>query len=166
MCRRLCAESLVSPIFFLLPLMPFVVEAREERFKKSVPGVRRVLLRVLKVLRRERAAVFVYLVSDGEIRRLNGRFRGKRQATNVLSFPEPKGFPHPEGGGRPLGDVYLAPDYIASRGENIVYLLIHGLLHLLGYTHDMERDKMRMERREASILRCVSTSHAAHHHWP
>ncbi len=103
--------------------------------------------------------VDIYLVSDEEMRAINKRFRGKDKATNVLSFREPKGFPHPERKKRILlGEVYLAPAYIENKGENIEALVIHGVLHLAGYTHDKVRDRMEMEKKEKEILKICQKS--------
>ncbi len=95
----------------------------------------------------------VNLVSDGEIRALNRRFLGKDRTTNVLSFAAARGLFRPDlkKNTRYLGEIFLAPDYIHSRKENLERLFIHGFLHLLGYTHDMKRDTIKMERLEDKL---------------
>lgn len=77
---------------------------------------------------------------------------------NVLSFIAPKGFPRPDRRGVFLGELYLNPDYIRRRGENFDHLLIHGFLHLLGYDHRQERDRMRMEKKEKALLQLLAAS--------
>ncbi len=98
--------------------------------------------------------VSVALVPDEEMRRVNRERRGKDEPTTVLSFAErdvPVGLrnaspvPH-------LGEILLAPDTISRRGEHIVRFALHGLLHLLGYTHESERDTMEMEQAEQKAL--------------
>jgi len=54
-----------------------------------------------------------------------------------------------------LGEIFLAPEYVRDHGEDIVFLAVHGLLHLLGYTHDGERDSIKMERKEREIIRRI-----------
>lgn len=81
---------------------------------------------------------------------------------NVLSFPAPKRFPHPGGSGRYLGEVYLNPDYIKADPffngsrfairDKLAYMLIHGLLHLLGYDHKKKNDIIKMENMERKLL--------------
>ena len=100
------------------------------------------------------AVLEVNLVTRSVMRSLNHRFRGKNSTTNVLSFGAPQGFPEPRKNfPRFLGEVYLDPAYIKSRGENIDYLLIHGLLHLLGFGHERYDDRIKMMRLERKILK-------------
>ncbi len=90
-------------------------------------------------------------------RELNRRYRGKDYATNVLSFPAelPRGVALPL-----LGDLVIcAPVVTREAGEqgkplrhHYAHLTIHGVLHLLGYDHQAERDAQRMEALETRIL--------------
>ncbi|OGG37418.1 rRNA maturation RNase YbeY, partial [Candidatus Jorgensenbacteria bacterium GWA1_54_12] len=96
--------------------------------------------------------VSVALVSDKEMRRVSNETRGKDEPTTVLSFPETTQFP-PEEGYRALGEIVLAPETITRKGEDIARLAVHGLLHLLGYTHDGESDTMEMERLESEVFK-------------
>ena len=100
------------------------------------------------------------LADDGMVRQLNATYRGKDAATNVLSFP----FQAPPGGmpqDMPyLGDVVLAAETVlleaAERGiaptAHLQHLVVHGLLHLLGFDHDTDAEAERMEHLEAQIL--------------
>jgi probable rRNA maturation factor len=95
--------------------------------------------------------VTLRIVGEHEGRRLNNRYRGKSKATNVLSFPY--------GAGR--GDVVLCHPVIAREARaqgkplaaHYAHLVVHGILHLRGYDHEKKRDALRMEAREARILR-------------
>jgi probable rRNA maturation factor len=102
------------------------------------------------------------LVSDSVMRRLNRDWRGRDRPTDVLSFAQREG-----AGGAPdglLGDVVISVDtarrQAAERAETLASeldrLLIHGVLHLLGYDHERSpAEARRMQRRErqlASIL--------------
>ena len=101
------------------------------------------------------ASVSIALSSDAEVARLNAAYRNKPKATNVLSFPAgrgaPKGF---------LGDVILAAGTVAREareqdtplGHHVQHLIVHGLLHLLGYDHEAADDAERMEALEIAIL--------------
>ena len=91
--------------------------------------------------------VTLRIVGEAEGRRLNRTFRGKRRATNVLSF-EP-------------ADIVLCHPVIArearAQGKTLAahyaHLVVHGCLHLRGYDHEKKRDAARMETREIRILR-------------
>jgi probable rRNA maturation factor len=96
--------------------------------------------------------VAILLTSDAKMRELNREWRGKDAPTNVLSFPS--------GDERHLGDVVLAYETIAREAkeqgvtieDHAAHLVVHGLLHLLGYDHAMEKDAGAMEALETSIL--------------
>ena len=96
----------------------------------------------------------VLIAGDGELRRLNRRFRGQDRTTDVLSFPA-------EGTARPgvAGDIAISADQARrnakrlghSVSEELKVLLVHGVLHLAGYDH--ERDQGRMARKEEHLRR-------------
>lgn len=100
----------------------------------------RAMLRFLGRSLKKSGAVEVHVVGDGVMRK------------NVLSYEAPKNFPRPDMRARPLGEIYLNPAYIARHGEDVDRMLMHGFLHLLGYDHKRERDRMKMEKREAQLL--------------
>lgn len=103
----------------------------------------------------DRASVCVALSDDREVRSLNAQYRGKDKPTNVLSFPAGAGAV--EGF---LGDIILAYETIAREAhaqatpmrDHIQHLVVHGLLHLLGYDHEDEAEAERMEALEIAIL--------------
>ncbi len=111
------------------------------------------LLKALDFLGKE-GLVEVSLVTDSEMARINKETRGKEGPTAVLSFEEPEEIPQPEV--PQLGEIYLAPGVIEGRGMDPVKVAIHGLLHLLGYTHERESDTMRMENLEKRIWQILS----------
>lgn len=109
---------------------------------------------------------------DARIAVLNADFRGKPTPTNVLSWPsedlaaEEDGgtpwSPEPEDEDEPhhLGDLALAYETCAreaaeqgkSQSDHVTHLLVHGVLHLLGYDHIRDADATLMERSEVEIL--------------
>jgi probable rRNA maturation factor len=99
--------------------------------------------------------VVVALSSDANIAVLNGQFRGKPKPTNVLSFPAGDGVPDGV-----LGDVILACETVYREADeqgvqvadHVQHLVVHGILHLLGYDHISADDAERMEALEISIL--------------
>lgn len=104
------------------------------------------------------AEATVVLGDDALLRSLNRTYRGKDAPTNVLSFP----FQLPPGAeeGCCIGDVVLAVETVAREaGEQRVapvhhlqHLVVHGLLHLLGFEHETVAEAEAMERLEAQIL--------------
>ena len=106
----------------------------------------------------------VRLTSDGEVRALNGQWRGKDKPTNVLSFPQLEadelGDVAPDGPELMLGDLVLAHGVCAREAEekaiplsdHAAHLVVHGTLHLLGYDHGDDRAAEDMESREVRAL--------------
>ena len=132
-----------------------VVKSTDRKYGVFEKRVRKAAGAALSFLGKDGFLVEVNLVSDAEIKKLNRRFRKKDKATNVLSFSEPKNFPFPESRLHCLGEVYLAPDYIRKREENFSLLVVHGVLHLLGFSHSHGSDRIEMERLEDKILQNV-----------
>lgn len=105
-------------------------------------------------------AVTVALTDDEEMRALNRQFRGADKPTNVLSFPEPADASRDVADARFLGDVILARETVTREAEaqgktfadHASHLVVHGVLHLLGYTHDADADAARMEAMEIAAL--------------
>lgn len=113
------------------------------------------------------AEACVVLADDALLRSLNHAYRGKDAPTNVLSFPFQEGPGAAEacegrGGAEPrnLGDVVLAAETLRKEAaeqrippvHHLQHLVVHGLLHLLGFDHDAEARAQAMERLEAQIL--------------
>lgn len=126
--------------------------------------LRRAARAALKVARRPRGAVSialtVALMSDRGVQRLNRDFRGKAKPTNVLSFPADR-MPGPRvQSGVALGDIALALGVIRreareqgkTTADHLAHLMVHGVLHLLGYDHETEREAERMEKLERKAL--------------
>src|SRR5437899_11676326 len=97
----------------------------------------------------------IVLGDDAMLRRLNAQWRGKDAATNVLSFPAQAGaIVMPQAGAPlPLGDVVLpfgpVPAQAAAQGktlaDHLAHLVVHGVLHLLGFGHEPPGEAGRME---------------------
>jgi probable rRNA maturation factor len=98
--------------------------------------------------------------SDARIMEINRQWRGKAAATNVLSFPVSAETPVPAGEPRPLGDIVLAFGTVSREaGEqkkpithHVTHLIVHGVLHLLGYDHEDDGEAEAMETREIAVL--------------
>lgn len=105
------------------------------------------------------AELSIVLSDDGHLRELNKYHRGVDKPTNVLSFPAAKARTAP-GAPRHLGDVALAYETIEREARDeekpianhIAHLVIHGVLHLLGYDHEDDEEAATMEGHERQIL--------------
>jgi probable rRNA maturation factor len=108
-------------------------------------------------------AVTLVLADDATVRALNRQWRGKDAPTNVLSFPAGIDAEHwsaPECEPRPLGDVVLAFETIAREAsaagialtDHAAHLVVHGVLHLLGFEHEDETEAEEMESIERRVL--------------
>jgi probable rRNA maturation factor len=112
------------------------------------------------------AEASLVLADDAMVRRLNRDYRGQDKATNVLSFAAmdgTDGAKHPGADGPPLllGDLIVAFETTAaesaqsgkSLADHFSHLIVHGMLHLLGYDHQTDAQAKRMEGLEVRILR-------------
>jgi probable rRNA maturation factor len=143
--------------------------------------VRRRAARLLTLLECPDDDLVVVLTDDVEIRELNRDWRHKDAATDVLSFPQQEGDapPLPPGVPRSLGDVVISLPTAArqasaqgclprlwvavDRGDSpawdlldeTTFLLVHGVLHLLGHDHHEPDETAEMERAEATLLRAL-----------
>jgi probable rRNA maturation factor len=108
----------------------------------------------------------IVLGNDALVRRLNASYRGKDVATNVLAFP----FQRPPGGPAEanlyLGDIVLAAETVLREADeraiapvhHLQHLVVHGLLHLLGYDHASGAAAEQMERLETAILASIGVA--------
>jgi metalloprotein, YbeY family len=118
------------------------------------------------------AEVSVTVVDDKEIQEINKTYRNIDKATDVLSFPmyqyekaadfdnlDDSAF-NPESGELLLGDIVIsaekvtaqAKEYGHSREREFAFLLVHSMLHLLGYDHMEEEERLVMESKQKEIL--------------
>jgi rRNA maturation RNase YbeY len=118
--------------------------------------------RLLAALRMPRAELSLALVGDAAIAELNAAHRGKRGPTDVLSYSLVEGA-HATYRAGLLGDVVIAVGVAAeqareighSLNDELLRLLIHGVLHLLGYDHEVARDAKRMRAKERALWKAV-----------
>lgn len=109
--------------------------------------------------------VDITLVDDAAIHEFNRTYRGIDRPTDVLSFALDEGEEEPEVDDDEiehlLGDVIISAPTAVRQGEEyghglereMTYLAVHGMLHLLGYDHMEEKDKLIMRKREEEVLR-------------
>lgn len=110
----------------------------------------------------EGAAVTVVLADDTLLHELNLRHREVDAPTDVLSFPADEGeeFPTPEGEPRYLGDIVVSVERVGRQAaeaglaerDELAHVILHGLLHLLGYDHEEPEEEAVMKAREEGVL--------------
>lgn len=130
-----------------------------EPVEATVEAARRALARS-SAFTFETAEAVVALSSDDAVRRLNATYRGLDKPTNVLSFPMPERMGAHSGGTHFLGDIVLAAGTVAREAaeldlppaHHLAHLVVHGVLHLLGYDHEADAGAAEMEAVEAGIL--------------
>lgn len=146
---------------------PGAIENRQLMVRVRVGPLREFLKNLAQEIGLGPECVAVRLIGDGEMARLNGTYRKKKGPTDVLSFPAEdrvtRGTLAQRVGkarGEFLGDIAISPK-VAQRNakslgrtlpEELQVLILHGVLHLLGYDHEtdhgeMERIEMRLRRR-------------------
>ncbi|MGD0956786.1 MAG: rRNA maturation RNase YbeY [Candidatus Acidiferrales bacterium] len=132
---------------------------RQRRVRVSVADLEKFLARARRTLRLPAGSLTVCLVTNAEIARWNRSYRGKRGTTDVLSFHADEQPGH--GAKRYIGDIAIAPA-VALRNarrfgrtfeDEMRTLILHGMLHLMGYDH--ETDTGQMDRRERRLRRAL-----------
>lgn len=145
------------------------VDVRVERpFAGLVSGrwLARIVRRVLEAEGVPAVELGIVISDDETLRRLNRDYAGEDEVTDVLSFSlgEGEASPSPLDGLSRLGEVVIAyptaQRQAAQQGHSpereVAQLLIHGVLHLLGYDHAEPEDEQRMRAKEEALLAAVS----------
>lgn len=129
--------------------MKIVVEAYDKKFRRLAQIIKKTATKLARFFDLRKRSLEIYLVGNDFMKK------------NVLAFPAPKNFPHPDTAYQPLGEIYLNPDYIKKESSylkipaKLDYMLVHGFLHLLGYDHKKKGDTIRMQKKEASLLKKI-----------
>lgn len=117
--------------------------------------------RSLRATFRRGAGISIRIIGAAESRRLNASWRGKDKPTNVLSFPSGLTDARQAANGPvPLGDLAICAPVVAREAReqgktaeaHWAHMVIHGVLHLLGYDHEVDREAEFMESRETNLL--------------
>lgn len=124
--------------------------------KKDVPALEEAAMTALKSEKIKKYQINFIMVSDQEIKKLNIKFRKVRRITDVISFlVVPEMF---------IGDIYIskgrsqkqAKQYGNTWRQELMYLVIHGVLHLCGYTDYDPENKAKMFEKQDKIFRDCS----------
>ncbi|MBF0362305.1 MAG: rRNA maturation RNase YbeY [Oligoflexia bacterium] len=154
-------------------ILPLLSIRRELLELNSLPNIKSELQRVIRALNKffksvSEIELFVHLCGRGKITTLNKNYLGKNKSTDVISFPVhdinlkdikdiPQNFPLLS-----LGDIFICKEVAikAAKENNVTLseefriLLIHGILHLLGFDHDLSKMKgsMKEKKKRAALM--------------
>ena len=130
----------------------YINNTRSKRLRYIIDKSVREAFRKLKI--RDKI-ISITLTNDKEMKKLNNKYRNKNCSTDVLSFPfDDK---------KLLGDIYISRDTARKNAKNlkqeldeeISFLTIHSILHLIGYDHHCRSDKKLMQDKEKKIFNLV-----------
>ena len=128
--------------------------------------LRKVVLGVLEKEGKEAVGLSIALVGRERAAALNKKYRKKNTVANVLSFPAGNERIPSEDEGY-LGEIVICPQQVQKEAEKygmlfkeaFAWMLIHGLLHLLGYDHEQAQEAKQMEQKERFYLERFSDSY-------
>ena len=117
--------------------------------------------KVLKTTKLHRSGLTIRLSNDKDIKFFNLKWRGINKSTNILSFLNNVNIFSFENNMLYLGDIIISYDTLSKEVKNrkidfkdhLSHILIHGILHLKGYTHDKEEDTRLMQNEEKRLLK-------------
>jgi probable rRNA maturation factor len=116
------------------------------------------IIKLVLEAERKQGKISVVLVDSQEIKKINKKYRGKNEITDVISFSNKdikNNFVLPPKE-KQLGEIFLCPKELekiakttdSDLNSEIIKSFIHGLLHLLGYDHLKKNERLKMERKE------------------
>jgi metalloprotein, YbeY/UPF0054 family len=123
--------------------------------QKDIAVLKRAVGMTLKSEKKEKYQINFIMISDAEIKKLNIKYRRVRRITDVISFlVVPEMF---------IGDIYIsegrskkqAKKYGNTWQQELAYLVIHGTLHLCGYTDYDSENKTKMFAKQDKIFKCL-----------
>jgi probable rRNA maturation factor len=106
------------------------------------------------------STVAIKIIDEDDMRALNQTYRNKPKTTNVLSFPSQ--LPEPMRGDF-LGDIAICAPVVQNEAQlqnksfesHFAHLVVHGVLHLLGFDHESDEEAIKMEREEILIMQAL-----------
>jgi len=143
--------------------MEVLIDNRQKKYPMAMTKIQQKARDILNVLECHDAELSVLIVDDPQIATLNQKYLHRSGPTNVIAFPmHTDVFPNINPG--LLGDVVISIETAAREGERIgigmeeriVQLLVHGILHLIGYDHEKsEAQAEQMAQKENEVLRMI-----------
>ncbi|MBT3697015.1 MAG: rRNA maturation RNase YbeY [Gammaproteobacteria bacterium] len=140
------------------------IEIIRDKLSDFVPLNSKIKEWALMAFKKDRdSLVIVKIAHKDEIVKLNKLFFNKDKPTNILSFPNNS---HVKSGEFVLGDIIICPEivnkesdiYNISKENRWAHMIIHSMLHLQGYTHDLSKHRVIMENKEKELMNILGYS--------
>ncbi len=147
--------------------MEIQVQNRQRKYSIDTGSLRNWLATLLSHLKLEEVEVSLVLVSNPKIKQLNHTYRKENYPTDVLAFPLWEGeIVFTPGPPILLGDIVISVEKAARQAQEhrhsleteMAVLVVHGLLHLLGYDHINDAEASQMQRKERELLTVIAAS--------
>jgi probable rRNA maturation factor len=145
--------------------MNLQIQNNQNKIKINRRKIRAAILKIMKILECADKEISINFVDDTKIKQLNKQYLGKDKATNVLSFSlreDEYGNINPQ----VLGDIVISVETAQKDAvygnltvdQEIDFLIIHGLLHLLGYDHEnkTEKETSKMRKKERELFNLIN----------
>lgn len=142
-----------------------IIKNTQKKIKVSSSLIKKNSSTMLKSINLENYDLGIWLTTNATIRKYNQQFRGKDKATDIISFPyktiKPGTTPKPK---TPedynLGDIIISLEYVKKEypkafKTRMNTLIAHGIAHLLGHTHDIEKQYQQMHKLETQLLQSL-----------
>lgn len=121
------------------------------------------LKKICKTLKLKNISIAIIICDNDYIKKINKKYRKKNKSTDVIAFSYRENpFPAVKLDSEPLGDLYISLEKAAENAmtynvgliEEVKRLLVHGVLHLIGYDHEKSgKDEKIMQKKEEEILK-------------
>ncbi|MBT5643671.1 MAG: rRNA maturation RNase YbeY [Gammaproteobacteria bacterium] len=140
------------------------IEIIRDKLSDFVPLNSKIKEWALMAFKKDRdSLVIIKIAHKDEIVKLNKLFFNKDKPTNILSFPNNS---HVKSGEFVLGDIIICPEivnkesdiYNISKENRWAHMIIHSMLHLQGYTHDLSKHRVIMENKEKELMNILGYS--------
>jgi probable rRNA maturation factor len=126
----------------------------------SVLYLKKKIHKILSHLKLSKKNLSITFVDDAEIKKINYQYRKKNRPTDVLSFPVNSEFDHLK---RFLGDIIISTESAKKQAiqnnlsfrDEYLRLIIHGILHLIGYDHQTDEEYLEMNTLEKKLWNLV-----------
>lgn len=138
-----------------------LIANRQRKLKLDTRKIRNIIHQILNLLQIKNSEISILFLDDKKIRELNRTFLGRDRPTNVISFSQ-REWQSPKTHYDLLGDVVISVETASREAHNagiplddeLTYLLIHGILHLLGYDHESgnEENSKLMREKECELF--------------
>jgi probable rRNA maturation factor len=150
--------------------MEVLIDNRQKKYKISLKQIQQKAKVILNALDCPEAELSILIVDDPQIAVFNQQYLNRKGPTNVIAFPMRAG-PYANITPQLLGDVLISVETADREGkrvgismeERFTQLLVHGILHLLGYDHETsDEDAQEMEEKSNEILNIIDTNACRH----